>query len=338
MTPEIRLGRRRHGRATHGLSAHLTPRVQPDSAVIPEPGVARPAFPTSAILIMYTECTRYAGLCVDRHRSWAAQGAACQNNAQADVRLAQLLQWSSDMKKSILAMVCLVSFLFTRNARSARRPANGDYVVMLHGMGRTRRSMQRIAGELSRKGYQPIGFGYSSLRHPVENHVKRLGRTVRTECTDESKRVHFVTHSLGGLVVRAYLKENEEVNVGRVVMLAPPNQGSKLADIAKRLRFSQLFSQRVGLQLGTDAGDLPKKLGPVGFELGVIAGDRTLNPLYSSVEAGRDDGKVAVANTKVAGMQDFLVVHSTHTFMIQRRYVIDQVVHFLNTGEFQRGH
>lgn len=239
------------------------------------------------------------------------------------------------MKALIRAAASVFVLFVAGTVRANEQPADGDYVVVVHGMGRTHRSMGRILDALREAGYQPINLRYSSFRDPVETHAERLGAVVRKHCTNESKRVHFVTHSLGGLIVRAYLKENRVVNVGRVVMMAPPNQGSRLADITKKWRFSEFFTKKVGMQLGTGDGDLPKRLGPVEFELGVIAGDRSLNPLYSWLEPGRDDGKVAVEKAKVGGMHDFLVVHSTHTFMIQRKYVIDQILHFLKEGRFQ---
>lgn len=240
------------------------------------------------------------------------------------------------MKALVFALLGILALLGVRNGRAEVVAGAGDYVVILHGMGRTHRAMGRIEGVLANEGYRTINLRYSSFREPVAAHVETLDGVVRRQCVDKSKRVHFVTHSLGGLIVRAYLKEDHGINVGRVVMLAPPNRGSRLADITKKLRFSKFFQHKVGEQLGTDEGDLPKRLGPVGFELGVIAGDRTFNPLYSWIEPGPDDGKVAVENAKVAGMRDFLVVHSTHTFMIQRRYVIGQVVSFLKNGRFDR--
>jgi len=238
------------------------------------------------------------------------------------------------MRTAILGIVVLCVMLLVRGARAEERRDGSDYVVVVHGMGRTHRSMTRIVKGLREAGYEPINWRYSSLRDPVETHVERLDACIDEHCTNGARQVHFVTHSLGGLIVRAYLKDNPGTNVGRVVMMAPPNQGSRLADITRKLRFSEFFTRKVGMQLGTGDRDLPKRLGPVEFELGVIAGDRSLNPLYSLLEPGKDDGKVAVEKAKVAGMRDFLVVHSTHTFMIQRKYVIDQILHFLNRGKF----
>lgn len=211
----------------------------------------------------------------------------------------------------------------------------GDYVVVLHGLGRTSRSMSKLARSMQAAGYQVVNVAYPSTRGDMPELVNLLDNTVRDLCTNDAKRVNFVTHSLGGIVVRCYLDSRDVDRLGRVVMLSPPNQGSEIADTLKSWWPYQLAMGPMGLQLGTGTNDLPRRLGPVTFDLGVITGDRSLNPLYSSVVKGRDDGKVSVESAKIAGMRDFLVVHSSHTFIMRRRMVIDQTLHFLKNGHFR---
>jgi hypothetical protein len=141
---------------------------------------------------------------------------------------------------------------------------------------------------------------------------------------------------MGGIVLRFYLEKHELVNLGRVVMLSPPNQGSELADWMAENPVLDRFLGPSAEQLGTGPESLPQRLGPVDFEVGIIAGDRTLNPLFSRVIPGADDGKVAVERTKVEGMADFLVVPHTHTYIMMRESVIAQVIHFIEHGDFYR--
>jgi len=218
----------------------------------------------------------------------------------------------------------------------AAKQSDGDYVVVLHGMGRTPVSMKRMENKLEDQGYIVINKGYPSLKEPVPALVSNLCYTVETECRDKSKKIHFVTHSLGGILVRCYLKEKRDINLGRVVMLAPPNSGSEVTDTFRNIPLYGKITGKAGQTLGTRTNDLPKSLGPVDFELGVIAGNVSMNPLYSSFINGANDGKVSVKNTQVAGMKDMLVVPSSHTWIMNRQIVIDQVIHFLRNGKFHR--
>lgn len=210
-----------------------------------------------------------------------------------------------------------------------------DYVILLHGLGRTNRSMSALASYLSNRGFNVLNINYPSRHHPIEELIKHVQDQIEKHEIQSAHRLHFVTHSLGGILTRFYLKNNPLQNLGRVVMISPPNQGSELVDALKNRPIFQLITGPAGQQLGTEASSIPNQLGAVNFELGVITGNRSFNPLYSFMIPGSDDGKVAVERAKVAGMTDFLVVPYTHTFIMQRRRVMEQVVYFLNWGKFQ---
>jgi pimeloyl-ACP methyl ester carboxylesterase len=151
-----------------------------------------------------------------------------------------------------------------------------------------------------------------------------------------SNHVHFVTHSMGGILLRLYLETHSITNLGRVVMLAPPSKGSEVVDKLRWLAPFGWINGPSGLQLGTGPDSIPNKLKPPQFELGIIAGDRSVNPLFSFMIPGKDDGKVSLSRAKVDGMKAFLVLHVTHTFMMRNAGVIVQTKRFLKTGSFQR--
>jgi len=140
---------------------------------------------------------------------------------------------------------------------------------------------------------------------------------------------------MGGILVRFYLAKHDINKLGRVVMLAPPNAGSELVDRLSKSQLFNLINGPAGKQLGTDVASLPNSLGAVNYEVGIIAGNRSLNPIYSSLITGDNDGKVSTQNTRLEGMTDFIVLPYSHTFIMNRPQVIEQTLFFLQQGKFQ---
>ena len=211
-----------------------------------------------------------------------------------------------------------------------------ETVVLLHGLGRTGRSLKKIAQALGAEGYVPVIVDYHSRRHAIEYLADEvLHEVLKSLPRRPRSRIHFVTHSMGGIIVRFYLKHHQMEDLGRVVMLSPPNQGSELVDLLKNSPFFKISHGPAGQQLGT-ADRFLHNLGPVRFELGVIAGQTTGDPVASRIIPGPNDGKVGVERTKVPGMKDFLVVPYSHTFIMRHQAVIDQVAYFLRHGLFLR--
>lgn len=195
--------------------------------------------------------------------------------------------------------------------------------------------MAILEARLSNAGFRIVSFGYPSTSESMEDLVDRLGDSLAQCCEAEQATIHFVTHSMGGVLVRSYLAQQPEAHEGRVVMLSPPNQGSEVIDAFADSPMLRALLGPAGSKLGTDSTAIPSQLGPVRFSLGIIAGDRSLNPLYSWLIPGPDDGKVGVDRARVEGAADFMVVPATHTFIMNRKDVADEVVYFLEHGRFR---
>ena len=238
--------------------------------------------------------------------------------------------------KAFLIIIMLLDFFYSAPARCTS-VISAECVVLLHGLARTSASMSTMAERLTEQGYTVINVDYPS-RH---NTIEKLSGIAVNEGLEfcrkrEAKRIHFVTHSLGGILVRYYLAAQKIPELGRVVMLAPPNQGSKVVDKFSGYPGYRLINGSAGYQLGTKENSIPLKLGPANFEVGIIAGDSTINLILSTAFDEPNDGKVAVEDTKLDGMKDFLVVHRFHPFIMQGGEVIEQVLCFLQHGYFKR--
>lgn len=212
-----------------------------------------------------------------------------------------------------------------------------ECVILLHGMVRSSSSMEAMAEAVEEAGYTAVNIDYPSRDHPIEVLAPMAVGLGLERCAAAGalERTHFVAHSLGGILVRKYLSENEISNLGRVVMLGPPNQGSQAVDALAELPGFDWLNGPAGGQLGKGPESVPLQLGAADFELGIIAGNRTIDPITSAVLDDPDDGKVSVADTKLEGMDDFIVVEHSHAFMMRLQGPIELTINFLNTGRFE---
>ena len=211
--------------------------------------------------------------------------------------------------------------------------AKVDCVILLHGLGRSGLSMKAVEWRLEKTGYHVVNQSYPSTKHSIEDLAQLALGEALPKCESDTK-IHFVTHSLGGILLRQYLSEHSISNMGRTVMLGPPNQGSMLADYIQTVRLANDLQPEAGRQLGTKGDSVPQKLGPVDFELGIIAGNRNWRPMVSLPLDGPSDGTVTVEETKIDGMTDFLELPATHTTMMWQAAVLDEIIAFLESGHF----
>lgn len=209
-----------------------------------------------------------------------------------------------------------------------------DCVVMLHGLARTSSSLNKMASALERADYRVANLGYPSRSGTIETLAAPAVEAGVAAC-GENDRISFVTHSMGGILLRYYLEHHTVTNLHRVVMMAPPNQGSKVVDAFRDVPGYKLLNGPAGLQLGTDGDSVPLRLGPVDYDLGIIAGNRSINWILSQFLENPDDGKVSVRNTRVEGMCGFIEMPVSHPMMMRNKQVIAQVLAYLADGEFQ---
>lgn len=210
-----------------------------------------------------------------------------------------------------------------------------QHVIVLHGMGRSYRSMNRMAKHLRAAGYTVHNLGYPSTRYNIETLCEKyLPNKIKS--LQNHQAIHFVTHSLGGILIRQYLQHHSLPAGSRIVMLAPPNHGSQVADKLMNWKIYQWFNGPAGQQLGTGSDSVPNQLGAIAQETGIITGNRSIYPPISWWIPGDNDGLVGVESAKLEGMQDFLVLPCGHTLIMNHKTVIKQTIQFLKSGRFYR--
>jgi triacylglycerol lipase len=218
-------------------------------------------------------------------------------------------------------------------------PSNGRFksenVILLHGLCRTSHSMAKMQRALEEAGYTVWNVDYPSRTALIPKLADNAIGKALAECRQNgATKIDFVTHSMGGILIRSYLARHSVPDMGRVVMLAPPNQGSEIVEKLGWLCLFRWINGPAGNKMGTDKNSLPNQLGPANFPLGVIAGDRSINWINSFLIPGPDDGKVSVSRARLDGMMDFIVIHATHPLIMRNSEAIRQTIAFLQNGKF----
>ena len=210
-----------------------------------------------------------------------------------------------------------------------------ECTILLHGLARTHHSMTTLGLALENKGYTVVNISYPSREHSIEVLANDVIPRALTYCPKDLA-INVVTHSMGAILLRQYLSSKSIPRLHRVVMLAPPNQGSEVVDKLGAYPGFHWLNGDAGMQLGTSVASLPNRLAGAHFNVGIIAGTRSINIFLSTLIPGQDDGKVSVERTKLVGMSDHIVMPVTHTFMMTNKAVIQQVVDYLKKGQFTR--
>jgi pimeloyl-ACP methyl ester carboxylesterase len=213
----------------------------------------------------------------------------------------------------------------------------GDCVFLLHGISRSSYLMNGLADNFHEAGYTTLNIDYPSTTYDLETLTNMtLGAYVPEFC--EGKLVNFVGHSMGGIITRNYLASNEVANLGRVVMIASPNQGSEVADFLNKYWVTRMFFGPALGEIGTGSASLVLGLPEPDYEVGVMAATRSNNPVLSRVLPGADDSRVSVESTKLDSMTDYLEVAATHSFVTFRPDVQEAALLFIEFGEFEISH
>lgn len=211
---------------------------------------------------------------------------------------------------------------------------NKEIVVLLHGLGRSNMAMWKLASTLEDAGFYVQRVGYSSLNQTPEHILADISTQIDACCTKHKNAVHFVGHSLGGLLIRAYLQDKSVQNLGRVVLMGTPNQGTAIVDNFRDKWWMQ-FAGPTALALGTDKDSFPNSLKDPYYPVGVIAGETEWD--NDEFLPGKDDGLVSVESTKLKnGMTDFIVIETGHSMMRYNDEVAKQTIMFLTNGRFSR--
>lgn len=225
---------------------------------------------------------------------------------------------------------CLGISYCIKDVRSHAEPA--ETIVLLHGLGRGNLSMWWMARRLKSAGYDVKQVGYSSWFSPPEDILKEVTAKIDKICTTTSNTVHFVGHSMGGLLVRNYLSRRDLPNLGRVVLTGTPNKGTPLVDEYRDRWWLKTMSP-AALALGSDMDGIFKELPRPDYELGIIAGI-TKDSLLSDQIPGEDDGIVPLTSTRLEGMSDFITVSANHVMMRYDEEVSSKTIEFIKTGSF----
>lgn len=233
------------------------------------------------------------------------------------------------MKKTKIILSVIIYFFFINISLAS----NNDCVILLHGLARTNYSMSKLALTLTHHQYTVVNDNYPSTKKTIEELTADYLPPMINKCLNtHPNHIHFVTHSLGGIILEEYLRHHTLPKLEYIVMLAPPNHGSPLAD---RWYNNRIIKQILGPVLADLTTQRNTSRRPPGhYKIGVIAGSVSLNPIARGFFHEPNDGSVAVSSTKMQKMDDFIVLPVSHTFIMRNDKVIEKILHFLIYGRF----
>ena len=239
----------------------------------------------------------------------------------------------------ILSSYILMILILTGCSTTADFQANrtGETVVIIHGLARSGYAMRSLTGRIEEAGYNTFVVDYASLGKSMDEVVMDVTEQIN-DCCHGAVRVHFVGHSLGGLLTRAYFtrpqSERLRQKLGQVIMIGTPNQGSAIVDHYEDRWWMKKFGDTT-LSLGTTPEDFPRKLPPPDFRPGVIAGTNGWF-LSNKIFGEKNDGLVAVSSTHLPEMADYVEIDVGHSMMRFNKEVAEQTLYFLEHGQFHQ--
>ena len=244
------------------------------------------------------------------------------------------------LKVNIIGLIIALMFIhpvFAIDQIFDRSLIRNECVVLLHGLARSSSSFTKMEKALTAEDYTVVNVAYPSRHHAIEVLANQyVGSAIKQCHSHQLKRIHFVTHSMGGISIRYYLANHKLSSLGRIVMLSPPNKGSEIVDKLGDFPGFHALNGPAGQQLGASKESLPNRLKPIDYPVGIITGNRSINLILSLLIPGDDDGKVSIQNAKLAGMTDFLVVPHIHPMIMRSEEVIRQSMYFLQHALFDK--
>lgn len=239
------------------------------------------------------------------------------------------------MKNTFYIVIIFYSIsIFSKDEIEQRGEKASECILFVHGFLRSSSQLKRIGDYFLRYGYSVHYIDYVSRVNRIEeiSDIYVLP-AVKLKCVNHDK-IHFVTHSAGGVIVRYFLGKYHLENLGRIVMLAPPNKGSEVADFLSQFSFINCLLGPMLKELRTDKTSFVNSLELPNYEYGVIMGNSTLDPISSMIIPDDDDGRVSIDKSRLANMKDFLLVNRTHTFIMDAAEVQQASLNFIQTGRF----
>jgi pimeloyl-ACP methyl ester carboxylesterase len=233
-----------------------------------------------------------------------------------------------------LLIVTILICLFSDSSSAQGSVSKKEIVVLIHGLGRGRSIMDKMADGMTNNGFSPSALDYPSLGRTPEEILVDVTKKIKAVTSDTARTIHFVGHSLGGLLIRAYLDSNRIPHLGKVVLIGSPSKGTPLVDYFRDAWMMKLAGP-IAASLGTDTNSFPHTLRPPYYPVGIIAG---ISTTFSNEDfiPGDDDGIVPVESTKIEGMTDFLLVKVSHSSLPKDGLVIQQTIEFLKNGKFTK--
>lgn len=206
-------------------------------------------------------------------------------------------------------------------------------VVLLHGIARTKRSMHALEKALLKENHHVVNIDYPSRKKSIPELAFIIFKELSKLSSENNGKLHFVAHSMGCLIVRELLAKYPFANIGNIVMLAPPNHGSEVADFLKdNILYKHIYGP-AGAEL-TTYFSRENPFPNIQHTFGVIAGNQCLDPLSYFILPKGNDGKVTIESTQLEGMSDYIVLPCSHSFIMSNKAVIEQVKYFLRNGKF----